>query len=281
MSDQPIRIAVFGKTGAGKTSFIKRATGADLEVGDGAASTTKKIQQVEVSPDKVRGHTVFLIDTPGFNDTDLEEPTLFLNLAKWLGNSHYNGERLNGAIFLQGINEVRVLKGEEDGVKLFETIVGPKNFPRVIVATTMWDQVEQDFGVRNEENRAKLWHNLRAGDAKFVRFYNTEDSAIEIVRGCLGFPETEFLLQKELIENRGKVGKTSAAKFLYKSLGTKIEDIRVQVRISGGNRKLRQTMRKLNGWLKDLAAASIKFGGLAWRVVATATTMRVWVWETQ
>ncbi|TRX88530.1 hypothetical protein FHL15_010569 [Xylaria flabelliformis] len=277
MSDQPIRIAVFGKTGAGKTSFIKRATGADLEVGDGAASATKNIQQVEVSPNKVGGHTVFLIDTPGFNDTDLEEPTLFLNLAKWLANSHYNGERLNGAIFLQGINEVRVLKGEEDGVKLFETIVGEQNFPHVIVATTMWDQVEKEFGVRNEENRAKLWHNLRAGDAKFVRFYNTENSAIEIVRGCLGFSETKFLLQKELIENKGKVRKTTAAEFLYNSLGTKIEDIRVQVKISGGNRKLRQTIKKLN--------VQINFGAAAWKAVAAAATTvgvaRVWVWDMQ
>ncbi|KAI1739858.1 P-loop containing nucleoside triphosphate hydrolase protein [Xylaria scruposa] len=257
MSNQPIRIAVFGKTGAGKTSFIKRATGADLEVGDGAASTTKNIQRVDVLPDKVEGHKVILIDTPGFNDTDLEEPTLFVNLARWLANSYHNGEALNGAIFLQGINEVRVLQGEVDGVKLFERIVGPKNFPQVIVATTMWDQVEEGFGVRNEENRAKVWNNLSTGGAKFVRFYNTEESAIKIVQDCLGFPETEFLLQEELIKHKGRVGRTSAGSFLYDSLGTKLEDIRIRIKISGGNRKLGQTLRKLNNWLKDLAKASV------------------------
>ncbi|KAI0868519.1 P-loop containing nucleoside triphosphate hydrolase protein [Hypoxylon argillaceum] len=247
MSNPSIRIAVFGSTGAGKTSFINQATGANLKVGNGAASSTKKVQRVEVSSDKVGGRKVILIDTPGFNDMDLEEPRLFLHIANWLANSLHNGECLNGAIFLQGINAVRVLKGEENGVKLFETIVGTKAFSQVVVATTMWDQVEQDFGVRNEENRARVWDNLKTGRAKFYRFYNTEHSALEI-----------------------------------NNLDMKVKDVRAQVRISGSTNKLRETVKRLRSWLRELITSTIRLGASAWGpVTAVGAIVRVWVWEIQ
>lgn len=164
---------------------------------------------------------------------------------------------MNGAIFLQGINAVRVLKGEENGVKLFETIVGTKAFSQVVVATTMWDQVERDFGVRNEENRARVWDNLKTGRAKFYRFYNTEDSALEIVRACLDFPEIKFLLQEELIAHNGRVKKTSAAQFFKNNLDMKVKDVRAQVRISGSTNKLRETVKRLRSWLRELITSTV------------------------
>ncbi|KAJ8125624.1 hypothetical protein O1611_g8013 [Lasiodiplodia mahajangana] len=280
MSDNPIYIAVFGRTGSGKTSFINRATGASINPGHGAASDTKIVEQVNIPSNKVEGREIILIDTPGFNDTDLEEPRLFLHIADWLANSHYNGERLNGVVFLQGINEVRVLKGEQNGVELFKNIVGSDALGQVMVVTTMWDQVEPDFGTRNENNRASVWLNLKSGGARFGRFYNTEDSALEIVREFQEFPKITLLLQQELIQHGGKVRKTSAAQFLEKSLGVKIADIRKQVKIVSASGVLKSRIRELRNWLKELIKASIKFGALTWKPVA-ATGMAMRIWDTQ
>lgn len=164
---------------------------------------------------------------------------------------------MNGAIFLQGINEVRVLQGEKDGVKLFQHMVGATAFPQVVVVTTMWDKVEQDFGARNEQNRAEVWRDLRTRGAKLRRFYNTEDSALEIVGGCLEFPQTRLLLQQELIDNNGRVRRTSAAEFLRSSLGVKIRDIQRQIIFVGSNRTLTEIMDTMRGWLRKLRRAAV------------------------
>ncbi|KAI1193701.1 P-loop containing nucleoside triphosphate hydrolase protein [Nemania serpens] len=282
MADQPIRIAVFGRTGAGKTSFIHHATGVSLEIGNGPRSVTKQIHRVDIPPDKVGGRSVTLIDTPGFNDTDLEDPNLFLEMVDWLAGSYRNGETLNGAIFVQGINEVRVLQGELDGLKLFQNMVGAEAFSQVIVVTTMWDKVNENFGVNNENNRASYWEGLVTRGAKLRRFYNTEDSALEIVRGCLEFPQTTLLLQRELMDRNGRVRKTSAAEFLQFSLGVKIDDIRQQIRTVGSNNRLANAMGQMRNWLSKLKGAVIKLGASAWvPFTIVGMIVRVWAWEMQ
>lgn len=218
---------------------------------------TKQIHRVDIPPDKVGGRSVTLIDTPGFNDTDLEDPNLFLEMVDWLAGSYRNGETLNGAIFVQGINEVRVLQGELDGLKLFQNMVGAEAFSQVIVVTTMWDKVNENFGVNNENNRASYWEGLVTRGAKLRRFYNTEDSALEIVRGCLEFPQTTLLLQRELMDRNGRVRKTSAAEFLQFSLGVKIDDIRQQIRTVGSNNRLANAMGQMRNWLSKLKGAVV------------------------
>ncbi|KAI1170707.1 P-loop containing nucleoside triphosphate hydrolase protein [Nemania sp. FL0916] len=279
MSDQEVCLAVFGKTGAGKTSFIKCATGADLEIGHCPDSTTKKIQRVTIPPEKLGGRKVTLIDTPGFSDTDLQDGELFLNIVDWLVGSHRNDEPLNGAIFLQGINEVRVLQAEKDGAELFEKIIGTTAFEQVIILTTMWDQVEEDFGSRNERNRKANWANMTNKGAKLYRFLNTEDSALEIIDACLGFPRIKFQLQEELIRHGGKVRETSAAKFLQESLGVKIDDIRQQMKIAGSSDRLRRAVHKMKGWLKILKGAVIRISYSAWKPVAAIAG--AWFWDIQ
>ncbi|KAI0973659.1 P-loop containing nucleoside triphosphate hydrolase protein [Xylaria arbuscula] len=254
----PIRIAVFGKTGSGKTSFVKCATGADLGVGDGGSSTTKHIQQAVVPPSKVGGRKVILTDTPGFSDTDLEDPELFLKLANWLANSHNQGEPLNGAIFLQPINQARVDKSEREAVTLFENIVGTKGFPQVVVASSLWDTLARtELGAKYESNRKEVWQGLESGGASFSRFHNTEASSLGIVRQFLDFPVTTFQLVEELRRLKGKVWSTSAATFLQESINIKIRDLDEQVKIAGVTAYLNKTLKTLRGWLERFQTAVV------------------------
>ncbi|KAI0867548.1 P-loop containing nucleoside triphosphate hydrolase protein [Hypoxylon argillaceum] len=243
----PIRIAIFGTTGSGKTSFINCATGTDLGVGHEADSATKNIQQAVVPSDKVGQRKVILVDTPGFSDTDLEDPQLFLKIANWIAKSHNSGEPLNGAIFLQSISQPRVVKSEKDAVELFEKIVGSQAFPQVVVASSMWDTLK--YSATGNKN---------------------ENSSLEIVRQFLNFPQTTFQLVEELRKSKGLVWDTSAGTFLKTNLDVRIQQTDEQIRIVGNTTaRLKKTLARLKEWARTFTTATIAGTNLVW------TTMKV------
>ena len=67
--------------------FVNRAINNDaFLVGNGLRSCTSEIQ---VSPEFVLdGHPVFLIDTPGFNDTVMEDADVLKEISAFLAASH-------------------------------------------------------------------------------------------------------------------------------------------------------------------------------------------------
>ncbi|KAJ8132585.1 hypothetical protein O1611_g1041 [Lasiodiplodia mahajangana] len=215
MSNKPIRIAIFGSTGAGKTSFINNATGANLEVGEGANSSGSSSGQSR----RPKGHhTCYVIGVSGqvrsgdrFGDTDLEDPQLFLRVTNWLANSYKQKGPLNGAIFLQSISQPRVELAEMNAIQLFEKILGDSAYPWAMVVSSFWNQVNEAFATKNESNREKTWQRLGTGGARFGRFHATEASALQIVQHFLNFRDAPLLLPQEAIQLQGQVWSTSAA----------------------------------------------------------------------
>lgn len=209
--------------------------------------------------DKVGQRKVILVDTPGFSDTDLEDPQLFLKIANWIAKSHNSGEPLNGAIFLQSISQPRVVKSEKDAVELFEKIVGSQASPQVVVASSMWDTLKYSAtGNKNESNRKGVWSNLEDGKAKFARFYNNEDSSLEIVRQFLNFPQTTFQLVEELRKSKGLVWDTSAGTFLKTNLDVRIQQTDEQIRIVGNTTaRLKKTLARLKEWARTFTTATV------------------------
>lgn len=60
-------IAVLGVTGAGKSTFISKCTEKEVSIGHNLQACT---QEVGVFLCKSRDFNIYLIDTPGFDDTD-------------------------------------------------------------------------------------------------------------------------------------------------------------------------------------------------------------------
>jgi len=81
-ADKGAIIAIMGATGAGKSSFINLVTGANFAVGAGLKSCTKGI---EVSPPfMLDGRRVALVDTPGFDDTNMTDTEVLTLIALFL-----------------------------------------------------------------------------------------------------------------------------------------------------------------------------------------------------
>lgn len=68
-------LAVLGVTGAGKSTFISKCTDKEVSIGHNLQACT---QEVGVFLCKHRGVNVYLIDTPGFDDTDRSDTEVSL-----------------------------------------------------------------------------------------------------------------------------------------------------------------------------------------------------------
>ncbi|CAJ2505077.1 Uu.00g124710.m01.CDS01 [Anthostomella pinea] len=206
MSDGILRLAVFGMTGAGKTSFINKATGAQLEVGGSGNSCTKDVQYGETT---VNAKKVLLLDTPGFDDSGGRDADIFVEISKWLAVAEASGTSVDGVIIMQPINKPRVTDSEQKKTQLFKKIVGGAFYPKVA------------FG------------DVPTG-AKVLRFENTERSARDVVLHFMGlnsnpYPRTRLLLQEELVQADGRLNDTSACRELDIMLGQKTRSFQVQI----------------------------------------------------
>jgi len=118
----PVLIAVMGKTGTGKTSFVNAVTGRGLTVGHGlkaceyslsaafllvclgvSPNKTVGTQGVQAASTNINGREVWLIDTPGFDDTHRSDVDILSTIANWIQQPNHEHKHLLGITYLHGI----------------------------------------------------------------------------------------------------------------------------------------------------------------------------------
>ncbi|KAH6674426.1 P-loop containing nucleoside triphosphate hydrolase protein [Halenospora varia] len=194
---RPIVIAVFGQTGTGKTSFIKTVTGQDLEVGHNLTSCTENVLPI---PCRIGNENVVLVDTPGFSDTNLSDTEILKRIATWMQDEYYEGSLLSGIIYLHRIIDPRMEGPSLKNLRMMKKLCGANSLKNVVLATTMWEKVTDEEGLRREGDLKTLfWKDMIDGGAK-VRRIRTESGkdARSIVKALLKKTPVTTQLQEEL-----------------------------------------------------------------------------------
>ncbi|KAH8645555.1 P-loop containing nucleoside triphosphate hydrolase protein [Ilyonectria robusta] len=254
-SDGQILIAVIGVTGAGKTTFISKASGRnDLEIGHDIDSCTRDVIPVTFNLDKQK---VTLIDTPGFDDSDKSDSDILGLVASYMAKTYENGILLTGVIFLQPISQPRLQGSEMKRTRVYKKLLGEDAYERVVIATTMWSHVAEKEATSRQnqrKNRPDVWGDMVAKGAKVVRHDNNRPSALEIVRMLSKFTSpVELQVQKELIETHGRIGLTSAGKQLDADLSETIMKLKEEIN------DLRQERTETASEIKALNNKIIKY----------------------
>ncbi|KAJ5470619.1 hypothetical protein N7530_007976 [Penicillium desertorum] len=128
---------VMGMTGSGKSTFVGRCTGEDVTVGHGLYSCTTSI---DVFDFQCNGHKVYLIDTPGFNDTNRSDIDTLSVLATYLGASYANGVRIHGILMLHPISDNRMTGSSMRNLEMMKAMCGFASYSNLVIATTMWSE---------------------------------------------------------------------------------------------------------------------------------------------
>lgn len=128
--------------------------------------------------------TVYLIDTPGFDDTNRSDTTVLKEIATWLTDSYSHEIKLSGIIYLHRISDPRMPGSAKRNLLMFKKLCGPNALKNVILATTMWDRVAPQEGAdRESELRSNedFWGWMISKGSRVERHGNNRESAMRLI----------------------------------------------------------------------------------------------------
>ena len=81
--ENPLLVAVMGPTGSDKSSFINSILGTDrFVVGKSLRGQTNRVEDELI---QINGQLVRLVETPGFDDTNMTDTHILDMIVTWMG----------------------------------------------------------------------------------------------------------------------------------------------------------------------------------------------------
>lgn len=232
-----VAILVLGITGSGKSTLISLLADEDVHVGHELTSgihfeccgpvsssrlifaDTSKIQKFKA---RIEKRDIFLIDTPGFDDTTRSDTEILSEIAVFLDILQKSRTKLIGILYCHRITDIRVTGQTRKSIVMLEKLCGSKAFGHVVIVTTMWDALEdKDVGIdrlRQLLENPKFFGDLVKGNAKHARFYPTRDQAEQLILQNL-HPKSHIVLdiQRQLASGM-TLEETPVGKYILEDL---------------------------------------------------------------
>ncbi|KAL4869474.1 hypothetical protein BDV12DRAFT_196317 [Aspergillus spectabilis] len=171
---------------------------------------------------KVDGQTVYLIDTPGIDDSkvsDRPDFAILKNIAAYLSASNSQGIRIHEAIFLHHITENRVTGSARRNIELMKGLCGPDYFPHVELAATHWSTTSESASILRDRERLlqiqdAFFGPLLSGGATDFRY---DDEAASACR------------MRELVDERKKLDETTAGRVVLDAAARKFAEAKEEI----------------------------------------------------
>lgn len=174
-----------------------------------------------------QGVRIFLVDTPGFDDTNRSDSEVLKDVAFWLAAAHTMETQLAGIIYLHRISDPRMQGSALRNLRMFKQLCGTKNLGSVILATTHWKNAE-GVGIPEEVGNARtkelmetrdFWGAMVDRGSTVVRHDGSEQSALQIVWGLVQRKNRVTLdIAKQLIDQKRTLDDTDAGQALQSEL---------------------------------------------------------------
>lgn len=176
------------------------------------------------------GRRVFLIDTPGFDDTFRSDIDVLKDVAFFFSSTYKRDVALAGIVYLHPISHNRFAGSDVRHLSMFRRMCGEDGYAHLVLATTMWDRLPKDgpdlamAKDREDELRSTdgFWGLMSSRGSRMMRFQGNEPSALEIVNHLIQMREKKgnfvLTIQKELVDEKKDLDATSAGKELRKEI---------------------------------------------------------------
>ncbi|KAF2746413.1 hypothetical protein M011DRAFT_459199 [Sporormia fimetaria CBS 119925] len=260
ITQNDVVIAVMGVTGTGKSTFIELVTGLGLKIGHELQSCTAEVG-IHAFQDE-RGRKIYLVDTPGFDDTRLTDSDVLKQIAYFLGASFSKQVKLAGIIYLHPITDERMKGSAVKNLAMFHALCGTASLEHVVLATTKWDKLlksdSEATGRKREKELAEtpnFWGDMLDNGSRMFRHVNTRESALRIINHLLSVRGDVVLdIQRQMIVEGRSLDQTSAGQKLQSELveqrkryEAELRDVResLNTAIQAGNQKMMKTMARL------------------------------------
>lgn len=165
---------------------------------------------------------VFLLDTPGFDDTTRSDTEVLKDVATFLSRMYAGKIKLSGIIYLHRITDNRMSGSAMRNLNMFKKLCGENYFQNVVLATTMWERLSSKAdGLRNEEQlkaNRDWWGGMLAKGSRMFQHYDSAGSAREIVGYLVKSSPTVLRIQEEMVDERRELVDTLAGREVEKDL---------------------------------------------------------------
>ncbi|KAF2670963.1 P-loop containing nucleoside triphosphate hydrolase protein [Microthyrium microscopicum] len=259
-----IIIAVMGVTGAGKSTFISLLVEDKIEIGHGLQSCTSA---VGVYYFVHRGTRVFLVDTPGFDDTNRSDSEILKDVAFWLAAAYSNKAKLAGIIYLHRISDVRMGGSALRNLRMFKRLCGESSLNSVILATTHWKDTN-GVSIPDATGNARIdelvgtngfWGGMVDRGSQVVKHDGSKASALEIVDNLYARRARVILdIQRQLIDQKRNLDDTDAAQALQQELIRERKEF--QRKLEGLKEDMKEAISENDGkWQEQLQKDKIEY----------------------
>ena len=267
--DSDMFIAVMGVTGVGKSTFISQLSDRPVKIGHNMDACKQSFetrfkakslvlslnclgtQQVEVFHCKYDAFSVYLVDTPGFDDTNRSDTEVLREIATWLTTSFSRRVQLDGIMYLHRITDTRLQGSARKNLSMFKKLCGADALKNVILTTTMWELVSPAEGERREEELTKttdFWGYMVQNGSQVVRHQNTAVSARQLIRlyvsrkKALVGKKVTLEIQKEMVIEKKTLDDTAAGQEIDGEIA--VERERLQIRLQQARKEMQKALEK-------------------------------------
>lgn len=182
------------------------------------------------------------MDTPGFGDTYRNDGEILQVINGCLSEFFHKEAKITGVLYVHAITEPRMRGSAMKNLRMFREVVGPENMRHCYLVTTKWSKqpgsVSEDREIELQSNK-DFWKPLLDRGAKMVRFHDSMQSAITIIRPLTQCPEFLFKLTVEFNVQKKKLDETSSGKMANEELEKakaafkkELEDLREDQRLA-------------------------------------------------
>lgn len=121
-------------------------------------------------------------------------------IAEWMKDTYDEGFLLSGIIYLHRIIDNRMDGPSLKNLRMMKQLCGTDSLRNVVLATTMWEKVAIEEGLRREAQlKQEYWNDLIGGGATAARITTqSADVAQTLARSLLKNKPTSTQLQEEL-----------------------------------------------------------------------------------
>ncbi|KAG2023955.1 TKL/TKL-ccin protein kinase [Coprinopsis cinerea AmutBmut pab1-1] len=275
---------IMGATGAGKSTFINLFFDKTVaKTSDSLNSCTADVKDYPGPWRKDLSRRIVLVDTPGFNDSHEDEAEILRRVSVWLAKAYDDGMRVAGVIYLSDIAQKRVYGSTRLNLTMLQKLCGDDFYPRIVMATSHWDEVPLHVGEpREEQLRENFWAEIIGKGGKTWRIITRDDAlaAIDSIaeehrrRGLQTDSGTStsssgttvnedaiaLLLQRELVELDKIIPATGAGKELKGNIRNLLEVLKHEVAEEQDPEKKAELQRKLQFLRSQVKQLNIPLG---------------------
>lgn len=163
---------------------------------------------------------VFLIDTPGFNDTVKSDTEVLREIAAILAQLYSRSVHLTGIVYLHRITDNRMGGASLRNLKIFQKLCGQAAYRNVVLTTTMWDTLQSsgDMLREGESNERQLlsdeewWGAMTRHGCRVAKHAGQVASARKIIGQFISNrnPRLILAIQEEMVDRRLALEDTAA-----------------------------------------------------------------------